>query len=211
MKSAMELHPEKFDIKLEDRPKNPLRYLDITEKRSARSSKLQVKDVAQYIKNVIDKEHVNPSDIAVLGRTGYSLDDVQAELTALGIESDRETTLNKESKACQLMVALTTLTVNPQDDLAKAEIAYLTQDNMGVGAIIDSKLEYNSTPKEDRTPWLSETMMISRVNAIRKRVMYQGIGALMETLVVELDVKNVMERWATPIKARSRNGCSCVY
>ena len=200
LKSAMELHPEKFDIKLEDRPKNPLRYLNITEKRSARSSKLQVRDVAQYIKNVIDKEHVNPSDIAVLGRTGYSLDDVQAELTALGIESDRETTLNKESKACQLMVALTTLTVNPQDDLAKAEIAYLTQDNMGVGAIIDSKLEYNSTPKEDRTPWLSETMMISRVNAIRKRVMYQGIGALMETLVVELDVKNVMERWATPIE-----------
>lgn len=200
LKSAMDLHPEKFDIKLEDRAKNPLRYLHITDKRSPRSSKLKADDVAMYIKNVIEKENVNPSDIAVLGRTGYSLDDVQSALNGLGIETDRETTLNKESKACQLMLALTTLTVNPQDDLAKAEIAYLTQDNMGLGAIIDSKLVYNNTPKEERMPWLSETMMISRVNAIRNRVMYQGIGALMETLVVELDVKNVMERWSIPVE-----------
>lgn len=200
LKSAMKLHPEIFDIKLEDRPKQPLRYLNITEKRSSRSQKLQVTDVAMYIKNVIDKEGVNLSDIAVLGRFSKSLDDVQDALNDLGIETDRETPLNKESKACQLMMALTTLTVNPYDDLAKATIAYLTQDNMGLGTIIDSKLEYNNTPKEERTPWLSETMMINRVNAIRQRVMYQGIGALMETLVVELDVKNVMERWATPVE-----------
>lgn len=198
--SAMALHPNKFNIKLVDRAKHPLRYLHITDKRSSYATKLRVEDVAMYIKNVIDQENVSPSDIAVLGRTSYSLADVQGALNRIGIVTDRETTLNKESKACQLMMALTTLTVNPQDDLAKAEIAYLTQDNMGVGSIIDSKLVYNNTPKEERTPWLSETMMISRVNAIRNSVMYQGIGALMETLVVELDVKNVMERWNIPIE-----------
>ncbi len=198
--SAMQKHPEKFDTKMEDRAKDPLRYLNITEKRSSRSTKLRVEDVAWYIKNVIDNEGVQPSDIAVLGRTGYSLDDVQNALNGIGIAADRETTLNKESKACQLMLALTTLTVNPQDDLAKAEIAYLTEDNMGVGAIIDSKLEYNNTPKEERKPWLSEAEMIRRVNAIRQRVMYQGIGALMETLVVELDVKNIMARWPMPVE-----------
>ena len=200
LKPAMALHPEKFKIKLEDRAKNPLRYLDIKEKRSSRSPKLKVGDVAQYIKNVIDQEDVRPSDIAVLGRTGYDLDDVQAELNGLGIECDRETTLNKESKACQLMMALTTLTVNPQDDLAKATIAYLTQDNMGIGTIIDSKLEYNNTPKEERKPWLGDTEMVSRVSALRPYVMYQGIGALMESLAVELDVKNIMERWEEPIE-----------
>ena len=200
LKSAMQLHPEKFKIKLEDRAKNPLRYLNIEERRSSRSPKLKVADVAQYIKNVIEQEDVKPSDIAVLGRTGYSLNDVQAELNARGIDCDRETTLNKESRACQLMMALTTLTVNPQDDLAKASIAFLTQDNMGVGTIIDSKLEYNSTPVEERKPWLGETEMVSRVNALRPAVMYQGIGALMETLAVELDVKNIMERWEMPIE-----------
>ena len=71
---------------------------------------------------------------------------------------------------------------------------------MGVGAIIDSKLEYNSTPKEGRKPWLGQTDMVSRVNALRPSVMYQGIGALMETLAVELDVKNIMERWPKPIE-----------
>jgi ATP-dependent helicase/nuclease subunit A len=198
--SAMEKHPEKFATKLQDRAKNPLRYLNITEKRSPHASKLCEKDIAQYIKNIIDNEGVEPSDIAVLGRMGSSLDDVQAALGAIGIASDRETILDKESKACQLMMALTTLTINPQDDLAKAEIAYLTEDNMGVGTLIDSKLEYNNTPKEERKPWLGETKMVSRVNALRPHVMYQGIGALMETLVVELDVKNIMERWPRPVE-----------
>lgn len=200
LRSAMELHPEKFDIRLEDRPQHPLRYLNITERRSPRSPYLRVGNVAMYIKNVIEKEGVSPSDIAVLGRTNKSLISVQNELISLGIESDRETSLDKESKACQLVMALTTLTVNPHDDLAKATIAYLTQDNMGIGAIIDSKLEHNSTPREERAPWLSESTMVNRVNSIRDRVIYQGVGALMETLVVELDVKNIMERWSTPVE-----------
>lgn len=200
LKSAMELEPEQFETKLEERAKHPLRYLNAKEKRSSKSPILSVKEVAQYIKNVIETEKVEPSDIAVLGRTGSDLNEVQNALNDLDIACDRETVLNKESKACQLMMALTTLTVNPQDDLAKAVIAYLTQDNMGVGAIIDSKLEYNNTPKEERLPWLSSTEMINRVNALRPHVMYQGIGALMETLAVELDVKNIMERWDIPIE-----------
>lgn len=200
LKSAMAIHPENFRIKIEDRAQHPLRYLNITDRRSPRSTRLKERDIAQYIKNVIDREGVKPSDIAVLGRSSHSLNAVQAELSAVGVESDRETLLNKESKACQLMMALLTLTVNPQDDLAKAEIAYLTQDGMGIGSIIDSKLEYNSRPKEEKRAWLNDAMMIGRVNSIRDRVMYQGIGALMETLVVELDVKNIMERWPITIE-----------
>ena len=200
LKSAMVSHPELFKISLNDRAAHPLRYLNITDKRSDRSPKLKVDDIARYISNVIEQENVPPSDIAVLGRTGNDLDDVQEALTSLGIVCDRERTLDKGSRACQLMMALVTLTVNPQDDLAKSVIAYLTQDKMGVGAIIDSKLEYNSMPPEKREPWLGETEMIGRVNALRPSVMYQGIGALMETLAVELDVKNVMERWSIPIE-----------
>ncbi len=201
LKPAMSIHPDKFKIRLEDRAKAPLRYLNIETRRSPKSPRVSVKDIAQYIKNVVEQEEVELSDIAVLSRTGYDLDDIQTELNQLGIECDRETYLNKESKACQLMLAMTMLTVNPQDDLARASIAYLTQDNMGVGAIIDSKLEYNNTPKENRQPWLCDTEMIKRVNALRPSVMYQGIGALMETLAVELDVKNVMERWPEPIES----------
>ena len=200
LKPAMELHPDQFKTKPEDWPKCPLRYLNITERRTPKSPKLKVADVAQYIKNVIEEENVTPSDIAVLGRTGRDLNDVQAGLTQLHIPCDRETVLNKGSKACRLMMALTTLTVNPQDDLAKAEIVYLSQDHMDIGAIIDSKLEYNNLPKEGREPWLAHTEMIRRVNALRPSVMVQGIGALMETLAVELDVKNIMERWEEPIE-----------
>ncbi len=198
LKSAMELHPEKFEERLVHPVDLPLRYLNINEKRSQRSSKLRVDDIAWYIKQVIEKEGAQPSDIAVLARNNASLDDVQDALKSLRIPFDREKTLDKDCKASQLMMALTALTVNPQDDLAKAEIAFLTQDHMGVGAIIDSKLEYNNTPKDKRMPWLSDTEMVRRVNAIRPRVMYQGIGAMMETLAVELDVKNVFERWTEP-------------
>lgn len=196
LESAMELHPEEFEIKLEDRAKNPLRYL-----KTAGKMEVKIGEMAQYIKSIIEMDHVKPSDIAVLGRTKEHLDVVQSALAQKGVTFDRETSLDISSKACQLMLALITLTVNPNDELAKAEIAYLTQDNMGIGAIIDSKLEYNNTPKDERTLWLNDTIMVKRVNNLRPRVMCQGIGALMETLAVELDVKNIMERWETPIEA----------
>ena len=192
LKSAMETDPKEFKVELKDRAKNPLRYLN--------AGRDKAKDLAQYIKNVIEQEGVKRSDIAVLGSKRKHLDKVQAALKEIGIECDRETDLNKDSRACQLMMALTTLTVNPQDDLAKASIAYLTEDNMDAGKIIDSKLEYDDTPKEERKPWLGETEMVKRVDALRPLVMYQGIGALMETLAVELDVKNIMERWDMPIE-----------
>ena len=200
LKSAMELHPEKFKINLANRAKEPLRYLNITEKQSNNSLSLRMDGLAQYVKNVIKNENVELSDIAVLGRKNTSLDKVQKKLEEYGIICDRETKLNTDSKACQLMLALTTLTVNPYDDLAKAKIAYLTQDDMGLGAIIDSKLEYDNTPKEEGKTWLGEAEMIRRVNTLRESVKYQGIGALMETLAVELDVKNIMERWPTLIE-----------
>ena len=192
LKSAMVTDSAEFKVKLKDRAKNPLRYLN--------AGRDKAKDLAQYIKNVIEQEGVKRSDIAVLGSTNEHLDKVQAALKEIGIDCDRETDLNKDSRACQLMMALTTLTVNPQDDLAKASIAYLTEDNMDAGKIIDSKLEYNDTPKEERKPWLGETEMVKRVDALRPLVMYQGIGALMETLAVEMDVKNIMERWDMPIE-----------
>lgn len=196
LESAMELHPEKFETKLEDRAKKPLRYL-----KTAGKMEVKIGEMAQYIKSIIEMDHVKPSDIAVLGRTKEHLDVVQSALAQKGVTIDRETSLDISSKACQLMLALITLTVNPNDELAKAEIAYLTQDNMGIGAIIDSKLEYNNTPKDERPLWLNDTIMVKRVNDLRPRVMCQGIGALMETLAVELDVKNIMERWETPIEA----------
>ena len=199
LESAMELHPEKFNTPLANRAKKPLRFLNITERKSPRSQKLKVADLAQYIKNVIDRENVAMRDIAVLGKTNDDLNEVQDALVELDIPVSRETTLDVSSKACQLMLALIRFTANPQDDLAKAEIAYLTQENMGIGAIIDSKLIYNSTPKDERDAWLGDTEMIKRVNKLRSSVKYQGIGALMETLAVELDVKNIMARWSAPL------------
>lgn len=200
LQSAMALHPELFSTPLAERPQQPLRYLNITKKKIPQARSLDMSAVAMYIRDIIANEGVKPSDIAVIGRTGKSLDAVQYELNSLGIDNNREMTLDKEGKACQLMMALIALTVNPLNNLAKATIAYLTQDGMGVGAIIDSKLVCDSIPKEERTPWLSTTMMIERINSIRPRIMCQGIGALVETLVVELDVKNVMERWDVPVE-----------
>ncbi len=200
LKPAMELHPELFPTTLAERAPKPLRYLEIVEKRTRQSSKLRMEDTAQYIKNVIETENANPSDIAVLGRKNDDLNEMAELLGKLHIPCDTETTLDTNSKACRLMMALTTLTVNPHDDLAKAEIAYLTEDDMGIGALIDSKLEFDNLPDDNRKKWLEDIEMVRRVNAIRPRVMYQGIGALIETLAVELDVKNVMERWSTAIE-----------
>ena len=206
LESAMQNHPEKFDTPLEKRSKVPLCYLNITESKTSRVTNLNMAALAQYIKNMLDADKgLNPRQIAVLGRKGKSIDTVQEELETLGIVCDRERALDTTSKACQLMLDLATLTVNPADDLTKAEIAYLTNDEMGVGKIIDSKLEYNAIPKEEREGyWLDNVPIIKKLNAIRDYIKNQGVKALIESLAIELDVKNVMERWPTPVDESMR-------
>lgn len=200
LESAMLKHPDQCKKQIADCAEMPLRYLDIPNS-EGRSDKLDMDELALYVKRVIDDEHVQLSDIAILARKRDTLKTIHDKMDAYGIACDMEETFSVSAPACQLMMALITLVSNPNDDLAKAQIAHLTSAGMNLGAIIDSRLAYISTPKEQRTSdWLAQVEMIEGVNRLRDEVKEQGIGAMIETLAIELDVKNVMARWEVPLE-----------
>lgn len=197
---AMLLHPEQCKKQIADCASNPLRYLNI-KGNGGRSDKLPMDSLALYVKNVIDEEHVLPSDIAILARKRDTLKTIHDQFAEYGIACDMEETFALSEPACQLMMALITLVCNPNDDLAKAQIAYLTSEKMNLAEIIDDRLYYLNIPQDQRTSeWLAQVEIIDGVNRLRDEVKEQGIGAMIETIAIELDVKNIMSRWAIPIE-----------
>ncbi len=200
LESAMLKHPDQCKKRIADCAEMPMRYLDIPNS-EGRSDKLDMEELTLYVKRVIDDEHVQPCDIAILARKRDTLKTIHDKMDEYGIACDMEETFSVFAPACQLMMALITLVSNPNDDLAKAQIAHLTSAGMNLGEIIDNRLEYISTPKEQRTSdWLAHVDMIDGVNRLRDEVKEQGIGAMIETLAIELDVKNVMARWEVPLE-----------
>ncbi len=200
LESAMLNHPDQCKKQIADCAEKPLRYLDIPNS-EGRVDKLNMNELALYVKRVIDDEHVQPSDIAILARKRDTLKTIHEKMDEYGIACDMEETFTVSVPACQLMMALITLVSNPNDELAKAQIAHLTSRGMNLSRIIDNRLEYISTPKDQRTSdWLAQTEMIDGVNRLRDEVKEQGIGAMIETLAIELDVKNVMARWNVPLE-----------
>lgn len=189
---AMETHPEKFD----DRPRanNPLRYLDIRGNQGVIIAKM-----AHYIKQVIDEEKVEPKDIAVICRANDKLNSTMAALTEAGVESERAAKLNTGSRACRLISALADLTAYPGNEATKKEIAKLTEENMTDGALLDSKLVFNSTEHGKDEKWLNDIDLIKRALTLQPKIKDKGVGAQVEALVVELDLRRVMARWSEPI------------
>ncbi len=200
LESAMLKHPAQCKKQIADCAKQPLRYLDIPNS-EGRSDKLNMNELALYVKRVINDEQVQPNDIAILARKRDTLKAIYEKMDEYGIACDMEETFSVSAPACQLMMALITLVCNPNDDLAKAQIAHLTSEGMNLSQIIDNRLEYISKSKEERTSdWLAQVEMIDGVNRLRDEVKEQGIGAMIETLAIELDVKNVMARWSVPLE-----------
>lgn len=195
--SAMETQPQRFDTPLSERPACPLRFFDHTTKDKSRAANQPMGDLARYILQVSRNEHVPLSQIAVLAYKHNSLNAVQAELDKLGVACGRQELLDPDGRSCQLVIALLSYLLNPRDDQAKAIIAHWSVDGMGMGKIIDTRLDYLADNAADNDPgnWLGTVPLVEATDRLRQHVREQGIGAMVETLVVELDLKNLVARW----------------
>ena len=165
------------------------------------------KELALQIQQLILREGIAAKDIAVLGRRNREdLDPLANELRALKVPVCREFTDIKDSRTGRLMKALLTLVNTPSNQLARAEVAYLTESGYHVTKIIEDRLDYLRTEKP-RSEYLQDIPLLQRLNQLRKfqadetskyttnLLGYQSISALVESLVIELDLYAVVQSW----------------
>ena len=164
------------------------------------------KDLAQHILQLMLKEGIAPKDIAVLARTNDNLDQLADELHALKVPVCRESNDIKESRAGRLMKALLTLVNTPSNQLARAEVAYLTESGYHVTKIIEDRLDHLASDNK-HNDYLKDVPILKRLFQLRKfrsveeekfptnLLGYQSISSLVESLVIELDLYALVQSW----------------
>lgn len=162
--------------------------------------------LAQQIQQFILREKIEPKDIAVLARKNADLDKLADALRALHVPVCREVNDIKDSRTGRLMKALLTLVATPSNELARAELAYLTVSGYGVTKVIENRLD-NMQQKDGRHSYLMDVPIVKRLLELRRfksnaddtfshnLLGYQSISALVESLVIELDLYGLVQSW----------------
>ena len=165
------------------------------------------KKLALQIQQLILREGIAPKDIAVLGRRNKEdLDPLAEELRALHVPVCRESNDIKESRTGRLMKSLLTLVNTPFNQLARAEVAYLTEPGYNITKIIENRLDHLKT-EEKADDYLKEVTILKRLFQLRRffsndnqeiptnLLGYQSISSLVESLVIELDLYSLVQSW----------------
>ena len=162
--------------------------------------------LALQIQQLHLREGIAYKDIAVLARKNDHLDKLADELRKLKVPVCRESTDIKDSRTGRLMKALLTLVNTPSNQLARAEVAYLTQPDCHITAIIENRLDHLNA-NIPRAEYLIDIPLLQRLNQLRKfqtdetskyttnLLGYQSISALVESLIIELDLYAVVQSW----------------
>lgn len=141
------------------------------------------------------KQGVKPSDIAVLGRTNAPLDALAGILTGTyGIPANRQEVRVSEIKCTPLVLALLALVESEKDSLAKAQIAVLTEEGYGTNKIIEEKLLVDANEEIKESSYLNDVPLVRRLLELRPMLKQQSVGALIETMVIELDLYNEIKK-----------------
>ena len=165
------------------------------------------KTLALQIQQLILREQIAPSDIAVLARNNANLDQLAIELRALKVPVCRESNDIKESRTGRLMKALLTLVNTPYNQLARAEVAYLTEPGYDITKIIENRLDFLNAESSSSADYLKDLTILKRLTQLRRfgsneeqefttnLLGYQSISSLVESLVIELDLYSLVQSW----------------
>ena len=148
----------------------------------------------QHIAHLI-QQGVKPCDIAVLGRTNEYLNEVAGVLTdKFGIPASRENLPLSEMAATPLVLALLALLASEKDSLAKAQIAVLTEQGFGTKELIESKLQFDAAENSKTKDFLNDIPLVKRLLELRPMLKQQSMAAQVETMIIELDLYNVVKK-----------------
>ena len=156
--------------------------------------------VADGVEEMINNG-VSPGEIAILTRTNSKADAMAAALRNRGIEVASADPDIRDYMEVQLLVALINYAVL-HDDFSKAVILALMAD-CSVEEILDRRLNHIADKGND--PWLASEELFRKIDRVIDRNFQQSISGFVESLIVELDFENMINRWSGREYARRQS------
>lgn len=143
-----------------------------------------------------------PKDIAVLALTNADLDALAEALRAYSIPICRDDTEAAVGDETMLMTALLSLLVNPRDEYSRAQIALLTVPGYDTAKILDEKLSIIKD-NGNKDAYLKDIPLVKELLAKRDTFRLQSVRAVVESIIIELDLYNVVAHWDMPQQSRA--------
>ena len=148
--------------------------------------------LAANIVELINKGE-NPSDIAILTRSNADLEDIATCLRKKNVPVYIDESGHSGSDTVNLVTSLLQLVTDEKAELPKAQIAFLTEENFTLKKILDDKINFNI--QENKNSLFYENIPLVK-NLLKEKDRYklQSVSALVESLIIELDLYNVAKK-----------------
>ena len=150
-----------------------------------------IKEVVEFEHNAegykqLGKRSVKPGDIVILSKSNKDIDKIVKELNDLRINVNVVEKNLIDFVEIQLLKAILCYCVQ-KTDYSKAQILYLF-DGKRTESIIEERL--SGDLKDDNG-------IIEKINGIIENTKGQSLSQLVETLIIELDIWNVVRKWGS--------------
>ena len=207
-----ELIKLKMPERTENDPPKPqereLRHVHLDTKKSADDYQL----IADLIAEQIDNGTYRANEIAVLFRDKYGVQGCAEALRERGIAynarfdnyTDDE---NSTDDVSSFICAVVSFAAKGDNELSKAIIANRIEAGCSIPELIANRLQNIESEAKGKN-WLSDLHIIGRIADIRKAISNQSVSAAIETLVVELNLADLIKRINPSVPAY--NYCSAL-
>ena len=130
----------------------------------------------------------DPKDIAILAKNNSILDSIGSKIEEYGLPVNRESFSVKDSRVTKLLSAALNVFANEADYLAKAEMGFLVEKDLGTERLIEQIL---SSPEETATfqkSFLDRLPLVKKIEKIRKLHRFQSLSQAVESVILEANL-----------------------
>ena len=169
--------------------------------------------LAEKVEELVANGTFKPNEIAILYRQNSEVIKCANALKERGIaynaRLDRETeeVENSVDAISSFVSAVVSFAARGDNELSKAIVANRIEAGYSISELITNRLQYIDVDDKEKD-WLSDLDIIGRISDIRKTIGNQSVSAAIETMIIELNLADLIKR--TDPLAPAYNYCSAL-
>ena len=155
--------------------------------------------LAEKVEGMIEAGPYKANEIAILYHTNTEVKKSIAALKARGIaynarlDSDTDENEGSTDEISMFISAVISYAARGENELSKAIVVNRIEPGYTVSRLLTDRLQYIES-SENGKQWLNDVDVVSRISNIRKSIGNQSVSAAIETIVVELNLADLIKR-----------------
>ncbi|MBR4301740.1 MAG: UvrD-helicase domain-containing protein [Bacteroidales bacterium] len=155
--------------------------------------------LAEKVEELITSGTFKPNEIAILYRYNSDVAKCTKALKERGIiynarfDSETNEVESSTDDISSFINAVVSFAARGDNELSKAIIANRIEPGCSTSKLLINRLQYLDAD-DDKKNWLSDLNIIGRISDIRKTIGNQSVSAAVETIVVELNLTDLIKR-----------------